>query len=96
VEFDCINEHLVFRFLSLMLSQAHAWAAPVIVNEFDAGSFQCAANSHVIGGSHRSLLVCQFGASDRRDAQCCFASEIFRAPSDEGTGGSDLGTSKRL
>src|SRR5215472_1199816 len=43
---------LLGRFGPPTLPQPHSWASAVVVNEFDAGSFQSAANSQVIGRRH--------------------------------------------
>jgi hypothetical protein len=48
-----ISEHLLLgRFGPPTLPQTHSRASAVLVNEFDAGSFQSAANSQVIGCRH--------------------------------------------
>ena len=41
----------------LAFAEAHAWAAAVFVDEFDAGTFQRATNCGIIGGCHRRSLV---------------------------------------
>ena len=48
-----VTEILVFALSILMrLPQAHPGPTAIAINEFDAGSFQSAANGQVVGGRH--------------------------------------------
>src|SRR5262249_47769249 len=49
---------------SLLLAQTHAWATTVLINELDAGGFERAAYSQVIGCGHRGFVLCEFSAAD--------------------------------
>jgi hypothetical protein len=48
------------------LPQPDAWAAAVFVDEFDAHSFQGAANSTVVGNRHGGLSLHKLSPSNRR------------------------------
>jgi len=56
------------RFFFYGLSKAHSGTAAVLVDELDAGGFQCAANRKIVRGSHGRLVVGQLGAANRGDA----------------------------
>jgi hypothetical protein len=45
--------------------KAHTWSAPILVNEFDAVSFQGATDRKVVRCYHGCLVICQLGAADR-------------------------------
>jgi hypothetical protein len=73
------------------LSETDARAASISINELDAGGLQGAANGQVVCRRHRSLIFGELRAPDGGDAQGRFSGEIFRTPSDESAGSSDLG-----
>jgi hypothetical protein len=72
--------------------QAHPGPTSIFINEFDAGSFQSAANCQVIGGGHRGLSFGELGPSNGGDADSGFAGEIFGSPSKQGPSGPNLST----
>ena len=76
----------------MTFAQAHSGTAAILVDEFHTGSFQGAANCEVVRGSHRRLVVGQFGAADRGNSNRRFAREILCAPPDQSPSSSDLGT----
>ena len=76
--------------LTMTFAQAHSGTAAILVDEFHTGSFQGAANCEVVRGSHRRLVVGQFGAADRGNTQRRLPRKIFSTPPNERTSGSDL------
>jgi hypothetical protein len=45
--------------------QSYAWASAILVDELDAGGFECAADGEVIGGRKRNRILCNLSAADR-------------------------------
>jgi putative phage-type endonuclease len=80
----------------MRLTQAHPGPTAILIDEFNAGSFQGAANGQVVGRGHCRLLVGEFGTSDSSDAQGCFSREIFGTPAYERARRPHLGAGKRF
>jgi hypothetical protein len=78
-------------FFFARFSKTYAGATAVLVNELDAGGFQCAANSEVVRCRHGCLVIAQFSAADRGHANRRFPREILSAPPNERPSRSDLG-----
>jgi hypothetical protein len=76
--------------------QAHPGPTAILIDEFDAGRFESAANGQVVGRRHGGLGFGEFGPADRGDTESGLSSEVFGTPTEESTGGSNLRTSQRL
>src|SRR5260370_19893628 len=83
-------------FWSLTLSQAHPGPAAILIDEFDAGSFQSAANRQVVGCRHRSFGLSKLRSANGGDPHGGFAGEILGTPSKEGPGSPNLAACQRL
>jgi hypothetical protein len=53
-----------WSFSALPVAQSHPWATAISVDEFDASSFERAANSQVIRNCERSLVVSCFSTEN--------------------------------
>src|ERR1700722_3830131 len=72
-------------------TEADADTATVFVEEFNAGGLQRTANGQVVRHRHRCFFFRELRAADGGETQSALTGEIFGAPTNEGTSGSDLG-----
>ena len=80
---------------SLAVAQAHPGAAPILVNEFDAGTFKRPAYRQIVGCGHRGLIFRALCAFDCGKPQSRFASEVFCTPSQKASSSPNLRTCER-
>jgi hypothetical protein len=88
-------EHWRLGLLKIAFTQAHSGTAPILVDEFHTGSFQGAADCEVVRCSHRRLVIGQFGAADRGNAQRRSPRKLFSTPPNERASSSDLCAGQR-
>ena len=70
--------------------QPHAGPAHFSIDEFHPGVFQGPPDSLIVGPGKRGRARHQFGTANSGDAHHRVAGEVFRAPADQRTRGTDL------
>jgi hypothetical protein len=78
--------------LLLPLTQAYSRAPAILVDELDAGGFECPADRKVIRRRQRRASLCDLGSLNRVQPQRRLACEIRDSPLQKRTGRTDLCT----